>query len=403
VTPDPPQSKTRRWEFYFGGMFGLTVGLALQVYDLTTAAGARPIPSLGAVAAARTVVWFAAFALFDDLSMSGTARRLALGVGLAGVVVFGVGSDALVWPALTQPFWAAAALMLPAVVVSSAWAQSGPGRLLPVVLAAALLGLFVQQVYWPATRGAALLRDARHAARQAPYFLKQVRDARDAEKPFRRGQAVDFVKRLVSTPLRQAVDANPGDITPWLEQSDALATLWELSAQGDEAGEALVSAAVASALDPEGTAGPRAELQLCLRFAAQAASNWETQFREAERLIRMILERDPTVAARLRFQVAEAYRKIAQKKKDDAPRKLKNAERKLKTPKRPRNRRNRLRRTLRPRNSWWTRRGRNPTWCGIWRRPHDDRVRRPGRWTPRHRGRSTDSLRRSASKFRSGW
>src|SRR5947208_645817 len=85
-----------------------------------------------------------------------SGRRAALAAGLIGVAAFSLVSDALAWPAATQPFWLLAALTLPGVTrPESAWARSGPGRLVPLVLTAGLLLGFIQQIEWPAVREAA--------------------------------------------------------------------------------------------------------------------------------------------------------------------------------------------------------------------------------------------------------
>src|SRR5262249_5310308 len=50
-----------RWEFYFGGMLGLTFGSVPRL----ASAGSGALVAEGVSAAARSVVWFAAFAVYE--------------------------------------------------------------------------------------------------------------------------------------------------------------------------------------------------------------------------------------------------------------------------------------------------------------------------------------------------
>jgi hypothetical protein len=310
AAPPPADAAERKrpcWEFYLGGLAGLTLGFVAQVYDLPAAAGSTPIRALGTVATARTLVWFAAFGVLEYRQWGGRSRRAALLTGLAGVLAFSLVSDGLAWPAAAQAFWVLAALALPGGDrPESAWARSGPGRLVPLVLTAGLLLVFVQQVEWPVVREAGSLRDARLAELGFKYKRQAVENAEEKDKPALRVDAQKYLQTVILTPLEQASRANPADEVPYLERAAWRGVEWELVESKATGVLALTRAREAAALDPQGTAGLRAELRLRLLFAAKATDKRPAQFAAVEKLIVAILERDPTAAARLRFVVADA-------------------------------------------------------------------------------------------------
>src|SRR5262249_8588023 len=63
------------WEFYVGGVIGLTVTFVLQVGGLNH----RELLHLAGLSAVRSLVWLGAFALFDAIPWQAGWRLLALG------------------------------------------------------------------------------------------------------------------------------------------------------------------------------------------------------------------------------------------------------------------------------------------------------------------------------------
>src|SRR5262249_28383877 len=74
---------TSRWEFYAGGMVGLVLGFMLKAIDQS----GDEILVEGAYAACRSLVWFAAFALFDRIPWSGISLPIALTAGVSALLL----------------------------------------------------------------------------------------------------------------------------------------------------------------------------------------------------------------------------------------------------------------------------------------------------------------------------
>jgi hypothetical protein len=223
------------------------------------------------------------------------------------VLAFSLVSDGLAWPAAAQPFWVLAALTLPAVTrPESAWARSGPGRVVPLALTGGLLLVFVQQVYRPVVAEAGELRDAHRAEVGFQYKRQAVETAPEGDKSALQEEVDKYLRAMVLGPLERASVANPADEVPYLERSAWRGTEWELFGSPAAGNAALLRAREAAAVDPRGTAGLRAELRLRVMFAPKKDARQDLQFASAERLIADILERDPTAEARLRFVVTRA-------------------------------------------------------------------------------------------------
>src|SRR5262249_34101887 len=81
--PAPDSPSSLRWEFYLGGMAGLTLAFILQARGLA----GDDILRLGAVSAVSSLLWFTAFALLDNLSWEGPSQVLALVAGVAALLL----------------------------------------------------------------------------------------------------------------------------------------------------------------------------------------------------------------------------------------------------------------------------------------------------------------------------
>src|SRR5262249_4356652 len=100
------------WEFYLGGMAGLTLGFVLWALGQTGENAADAILFGGLMAALRSGIWFAAFAVLERVPWIGAGRGLALVVGVAALLVNLTVSGGIALPSVALPLWVVAALAL---------------------------------------------------------------------------------------------------------------------------------------------------------------------------------------------------------------------------------------------------------------------------------------------------
>src|SRR5260370_36909683 len=97
-----------RWEFYVGGMVGLVLGFVLRALDQSP----DEILLEGTFSACRSIIWFAAFALFYSIPWPGASRPLALSAGMVALLLNLLVSGGIAMPSVAQHFWVMAALAL---------------------------------------------------------------------------------------------------------------------------------------------------------------------------------------------------------------------------------------------------------------------------------------------------
>src|SRR5687768_5895582 len=93
----PPEAV--RWEYYLGGMVGLVLAFALR-------AGTLPVGDLTSetiAAGVGSMVWFAAFGLYERLASSTTDRVAALTLGVVSLAVALLDSPGFTFPAVAGP------------------------------------------------------------------------------------------------------------------------------------------------------------------------------------------------------------------------------------------------------------------------------------------------------------
>jgi O-antigen ligase len=323
----PPAPQPPRWEFYLGGTAGLLLGYVLRYLTqspdevLTT----RPLdPSASALLAqglvhgVRSVIWFAAFALFEGVRWPGRSLPLALATGVAAVMLNLCVSGGIDKPALAQPLWLAVGLALAALSLHPLSSEPGRGvaRYIPVPLAipvaAAVLVAYLTYVFVPVTEAAG---DAQLAALAA-------RNYRDPKGYARILNVPRYLNANVVDPLTRATRKDPGNarwqahLTTWMGEL-LRAELWRASASRDSpdrvdriglslGSNALHVAKEAQRLDPHGSTGYQARLQLYLIFSQYERTPKERrkQYALAADALRGMLENDPTNPA-LSFQLAQ--------------------------------------------------------------------------------------------------
>src|SRR5207248_976603 len=82
-----PGETRRPWEFYLGGMAGLILGFVLWALGQSGDNAADEILLGGLIAAVRSVIWFAAFAVFERVPWPAPVRAPLLAVGVAALLL----------------------------------------------------------------------------------------------------------------------------------------------------------------------------------------------------------------------------------------------------------------------------------------------------------------------------
>lgn len=353
--PEPAAQPRISWEFYLGGVTGLIVAFMLWAVKLPSS----EILNAGLVAAARSLVWFLAFALLEAVPWSGPAAARALTAGVAALLLYLLVCSSIVFPTVAQPLWIAAALALTFLAPQPV---SWPGKhwiaiLAPLpVMAAACLGYGLLVCY--PTIAAVNARDRVHRHVQAwrrvaePLLVEKLNETTDL------GKRVDMVERYIKymdkniiRPMHQAVIEDPYDSSLHVElahwyakRGEVYARTWEQATEAERQepiyGEAVKRTVMISVqsierpsdrdesrpgqtqlaqiLDPDGPDSYLAEYRIRLMFAdlwarvvkqlPKTADDYEPrtkrQYQEATAAIHKLLERDPT-EARLYYLLGE--------------------------------------------------------------------------------------------------
>jgi O-antigen ligase len=346
---EPPSTDGSRihWEYYLGGMAGLS--LAFFIWALGLGSGAAENVGEGAITAGlRSVVWFAAFAVFEAIAWTGPTRTLALVCGVAALLVNLSVSGGIAWPSVAQPMWIVMALTLNGLTMPVWNIRYGFVSLLlaPGLAIVALLYLLLGM--HPA------LSCQRYMTQAEAYFPGYVRLQEELAKAGpddRKGiqrKIRTYVRDYIKDPLEKARNANTEDIEPRLKLSQWYAELWQLTYEIDGRDStplhdaAIAQADMASRLDPYSGRGYYALFNLNMRFAQFAdAGTREKLLAKAAKQLRQASECEPSrpdlraAQAELLFELgdrAEAYLLAQQALKLDEvtprqPRKLTKAQR----------------------------------------------------------------------------
>ncbi|HJT75966.1 MAG TPA: O-antigen ligase family protein, partial [Gemmataceae bacterium] len=289
---EAPAADSRNWEFYVGGMVGL-----LLAYLLRAAAAGSPGEILveGAVAAARSVVWFLAFGLALSIPWSGPGLRTALAAGLVACLVGLCFAAGISFPSLAGTFWALAAL---AVAGPGGWPlRHRLALFLPFPALAALCLVYLFLVFLPVTAADRQMRLAYLA--QARYRDKNVRP----QAPVDTARLVQYVTNR----LEDAHQDDPASAAPLI----ALAS-WhmELLRNPKDGEKVLRELEEAARLDPEGKEERMLLFQARLRLAERSEAGRQRQLDAAVAALEEVLTRDPTEAARLHYRLADALLRV---------------------------------------------------------------------------------------------
>jgi O-antigen ligase len=322
-------SHSVRWEFYLGGMLGLLLGFGLRLGE-TPQSG---ILAEGGFGGLRSVVWFAAFALFEQVPWSDRGRAISLMAGVAALLVHLIFSNGIGLPSVAGVLWIAVALALNCTNPKPiTWIGGQKAALaLPLPFLGAVVVVYYLYVFYPVATSALLTRQAREAGRAFALLAKQ--------EKWDRNQASRFMTDEILKPLQQAAAADPDDARTRLQMAGWYGELFALLPQElTHEKEAFIWARSAELLDPEGPRAYQAKYELFVRFGKLDRSQADLrkaqkekakeqknaareqdlskremkfresareQFRQAAKSLVPYLEYDP-IDAEVRYQLADA-------------------------------------------------------------------------------------------------
>ena len=292
--PAEAEAEGPPWEFYLGGMAGLLLGFLLRA---ASAGSGDEILVGGAEAAGRSVIWFAAFALFWGIPWSGPSQVLALAAGVAACLLnLGV-SGGIFFPSVAGPLWLLVALALAAVTAAApGWSlRRGLPLFLPLPVLAGAALTYALLVFLPVTG--------------CDFHLKQAQVAQTlarekAHKPDTARESLAYL-RYATDQLQEARKEDPTNVAPL-----AALAAWSLEtapARGArDAGEALRYLDEAKKLDPLGKPVRLMIFQARLQQLGLTDRNRPAQLRAAAAALDDVVALDPSEAARLHARLAEA-------------------------------------------------------------------------------------------------
>lgn len=341
------RSPRTAWEFYLGGMAGLTLGFMLR-FDPT--GGGSALAAEAVAALIRFVIWFGVFALCERLPWTNRARLAAASMGVAALLVFLLFNPGFGFPSLAVPLWAMAALALNATPSPTWRPRHWIGMVLPAPLLGVLCLLFLVAVFYPAASAAARVADAQRfyptwREQVEPRWRKKLEEKSSPEEKLAAVRAADRnLKKFILDPLEHARELERGNAYHCTELAFWYAKEWQLQArlkefennkvqylvrkrQGEVGQQAIGAAAGgyeagteakgARELDPKGPEVWWALYAIRVRFAEESdkARVQAEQYRMAASNLLQLVERDPT-DPRLRLLLAETLAKTRQKDDD---------------------------------------------------------------------------------------
>ncbi len=298
--PVAPEKETTRWEFYLAGMAGLLLGYILRQTGQSPDDALRFDPSSdylfveGAVTAFRSVIWFAAFALFETVRWPGRTLSGALAAGVFALLAQLSVAGGINFPSLATPLWLAVGLALAGLGLKAH--ESARQAWLPRIVAIPVtLGFLIAFVLYPFDP----VMTAMDLARSSALAEQQMNDDRASRSPAIRDPRKFFVDR-VSRPLHDAVKADPTNSRWYSRLSSLYGRLWNSSLSDpklarDFGGLAVEGASEAQRIDERGPDGYVAAFRLRMLFEARAQKpDKKRQLELAADALRGLANCDPT-------------------------------------------------------------------------------------------------------------
>jgi hypothetical protein len=275
-------------------MGGLLLAFLLRAYS---AGSADEILLEGVAAGCRSVVWFAAFALFWSIPWSGRTVVLALAAGVTACLLNLSVSGGISFPSVAGPLWVLVGLALAAVTAAApGWPlRRGLPLFLPLPVLAGVGLTYLMLVFVPVT--------------SCEYELKQARtgQALFREKAPKREAAREAVAmmRYATDHLQEARKDDPTSVTPLAGLAAWSLELAPLRRAGDST-EALKFLDEAKKLDPLGKQVRLLIFQARLYELPNPEKGRPARLRAAAEALDGVLAVDPSEGARLHSRLAEA-------------------------------------------------------------------------------------------------
>jgi tetratricopeptide (TPR) repeat protein len=305
-----------RWPFYLGGMGGLTLAFVLWSLDLGRENLSDQMTVGTCLAGMRSLVWFAAFGLFESIPWIGRSRVRALTIGMTALLTTLLVTGGISYPSVAQPMWIVAALAVnslgqAAVVPSRSWLRV----MTPLPVTAAVCLGFVVFIYSPVASCSGPLREARsyygtysvktEEAQQARSMVVGQKASADAQKTLE--HVINQLKLSAYGTIKQKHEAVLAD--PYVELAEWLGVEWERNYQHGQAQIEVRQSAASAAehairLDPEGQAGYWAKYHVNMIFAKGAVTQTRKFHEDAAKAISELVKRDPT-EAKLHFELGD--------------------------------------------------------------------------------------------------
>ncbi|MGE3803177.1 MAG: O-antigen ligase family protein [Gemmataceae bacterium] len=223
----PPPTQ---WEFYIGGMAGISLGFLLWGWSITD----KNMLIIGAVTAGvRSIIWFASFALLESIPWRSNGRGLAILTGVLATLVNLTISGGISFPSVALPLWVMAALALNArpwdCVLDSRFKLFA---LVPLPLAIAGLFLYVSFVFFPVQVSQYGMQQVRLYAPAYEQLRTSALTDPPGDKNEARIKALQFAQKYLTqriiNPLEEAVKTDPGDAQARLALAHWYEELWDL-------------------------------------------------------------------------------------------------------------------------------------------------------------------------------
>jgi hypothetical protein len=270
---------------------------------------------LGIIAAVRSVIWFASYALFEDLRWPGRMLPGSLAGGVGALLLYLCFWGGISFPNVALFLWVAIGVALAALGRPAHQAgESVPAMAFPLVVALGLVLAQASYLSYPVSHAAGLVRSSSRAARA--YILQQEKEPRRLYDPRRH-----LLDRVI-VPLRKAIEEDPGNARWQIHLATWYGKMWSWSLRFRDRERARLyrSAAVAAAvkaqnLDPLGTEGYLVQYRLHLLFAKamQLPKDKKEQFALAAEALQGAITVDPTNPT-LHYQLAMTLREAGQEK-----------------------------------------------------------------------------------------
>lgn len=303
-TTEEAQGRVSNWEYYLGGMVGLLLAFVLRAGTVPT----DDILTEAILAGLRSVVWFGAFALFEDLAWSEGEYVTALTTGIGAMFGYLLVAPGIDYPSVMTLLLAGMMLVLATVSVEPArWLSQQSS--LHFVTIPALVGIafaYFALIFYPAANSASALRRSRLAQ---DFFLGEMTKEM---KERNLGDPVGFVRARILGPLTEAVKEDPENVRLLVPLAEWYGQLWALAPTeqtkpGPEE-RALAYAVRAQQVHPEGPEGYLAEFHVRRRLAAVmelGAKQLEQEEKKDEPRASIPLEQRKQLAGRLRQQAKQ--------------------------------------------------------------------------------------------------